>query len=121
MKHEKWRKGLSFLLVVALVLGVLVLPFTEEVYADGSDPIEGAVSNAINNYYNGTQDKVLDDWEELAGIYSYLEGQDSNSFSGGVDISDYVLPATGTGAAGLFAALMKGDGVKARELAEGLV
>ncbi len=121
MKHETWRKGLSFLLAVALVLGVLVVPFAEEVYADGPDPIEGAISNAINNYYNGTQDKVLDDWEELASIYSYLEGQDSNSYSGGVDISDYVLPATGTGAGGLFAALMKGDGVKARELAEGLV
>ena len=121
MKHETWRKGLSFLVVVALVLGVLVAPFAEEVHADGPDPMEGAISNAINNYYNGTQEKVLDDWEELAAIYSYLEGQDSNSYSGGVDISDYVLPATGTGAGGLFAALMKGDGVKARELAEGLV
>jgi hypothetical protein len=121
MKHEKCRKGLSFLLVVALVLGLLVVPFVEDAYADGPDPLEGAVTNAINNYYNGTQDKVLDDWEELAAIYSYLEGQPSNSYSGGVDISDYVLPATGTGAAGLFAALMKGDAIIARELAESLV
>ncbi|MDX9889193.1 MAG: DUF4430 domain-containing protein, partial [Anaerovoracaceae bacterium] len=115
------KKSMAFILMLAMVITSLGISGwgTDEAYAALVYP---QAENAINSYYNGSQNMVLDDWEELAAVYSYLEGYvASNSYRGGVDISAYVLPQTGTGAGGLFAALMKGDSGTATELAKNLV
>lgn len=120
MKQRNYRKGISWLIVICLLFGMMATIPAGETYADIT-PVEAAIDNAINNYYIGHKDKVLDDWEELAAIYSYMEGKAGNSYKAGVDISDFVLPDVGTGAGGLFTALMKGDKEKASVLANSLV
>ena len=112
------KRPLAFFLVLCMVWGLFLVPQAERVYGASEFP---QAEHAINTYYNTLQGKVLDDWEELAAVYAYLEAQGSNDYSTGVDISDYVLPATGTGAGGLFTALMKGDAATAATLANSLV
>ena len=115
------KRSMAFILVMAMVLTSMGISGWGVGQAYAETTYSPQVVNAIDKYYNGTQKYVLDDWEELASVYSYLEGETDNSYAGGVDISDYVLPETGTGAGGLFTALMKGDTLKATELANTLV
>lgn len=112
------KRFLAFFLALGMVLGLIIVPKASDVYAG---EFSEELANSINNYYNTSENKVLDHWEELASIYAYLEGQEGNDYNTGVDISDYILPDTGTGAGGLFTALMKGDEITAAALAGSLV
>lgn len=118
MTRIQLKRPIAFLLTICMVFGVFLIPETQAIYADTHFL---QAQNAIDMYYGISQNKVLDDWEELAAVYAYLEGQAENSYATGVDISDYVLPATGIGAGGLFSALMKGDVTTASTLALSLV
>ncbi|NCB42667.1 MAG: DUF4430 domain-containing protein [Clostridia bacterium] len=118
MKLVQSKRPVAFLLVLCMILGLIIVPKASEVYAGD---YATQLSNAITTYYHGSEDKILDDWEELAAVYAYLEEQGTNGYSTGVAINDYVLPATGTGAGGLFTALMKGDEATAATLAQSLI
>ena len=116
------KRSMAFILVMAMVLTSMGISGwgMDEAYA-GSTVYSAPVENAITTYYGVVQDNEIAHWEDFAAVYSYLEGIPGNTYDGGVDISGYVLPETGTGAGGLFTALMKGDAGKAGELARDLV
>ena len=115
MKNKQFRRPLAFLLTLCLCLGSAGTFSAQAVYAGA---YEVPLTNVMENYYGGSQEHVLDDWEELAAVYAWLGGGD---YSGGVDLSDYVLPDAGAGAGGLFQALMKGDADAASVFAGSLV
>lgn len=91
----RWTALLTTLLMLAAML-----PLASPAPALAASPAEDALSATISGYYQGSQQGVLDDWEELAAIYA-----------SGEDLTDYVLPATQTGNATttVITALIKGD------------
>lgn len=115
MKKNRFQKPLAFLLSLCLCLGSAGALSPQEAFAGA---YETQLANAMNNYYGGAQEKILDDWEELAAVYAWRSG---GTYNTGVDLSAYGLPAAGTGAGGLFQALMKGDADSAALLAGSLV
>lgn len=118
MKQYGLGRPLAFLLALCLLAGSAFAFCAEPVWAGA---YEAPLLNVINNYYGGSQENVLDDWEELAAVYAWLSGQPGSSYESGIDLSDWVLPDAGSGAGGLFRALMKGDAATATVLANGLV
>jgi hypothetical protein len=120
MKRKLFQssKAVALILTLALLLATMSGILCPQAFAGVYEP---PLSNAIETYYGGSQEGVLDDWEEFAAVYAYLEGREGNSYAAGVDLSGYVLPSDGTGAGGLFTALMKGDASRAALLADSLV
>ena len=118
MKNKRFRRPLAFLLTLCLCIGSAGVFSPQPAYAGA---YEVQLTNVMNNYYGGTQEKTLDDWEELAAVYAWLSGRPGAAYDTGVDLRGYVLPAAGSGAGGLFRALMKGDADAASVLAGSLV
>ncbi|MFA7197571.1 MAG: DUF4430 domain-containing protein, partial [Anaerovoracaceae bacterium] len=115
MKNKRFRKPLAFLLALCLCLGSAGTFSAQAVYAGA---YEVPLTNVMENYYGGSQEHVLDHWEDLAAVYAWIS---DGIYDAGVDLSDYVLPDAGTGSGGLFQALMKGDADAASVLARSLV
>ncbi len=86
------NRFIAFILTLSICFGLLGGFLPSQVYAGAYAP---ELSNAITTYYDGSQNKTLDDWEEFAAVYAYLENQPGNDYATGVDISDYVLPSVG--------------------------
>jgi hypothetical protein len=118
MKNKRFRKPLAFLLALCLCLGSAGTFSAQAVYAGA---YEVPLTNVMENYYGGSQEHVLDHWEDLAAVYAWLSGQPGASYETGVDLSAYVLPVVGSGADGLFHSLMKGDSAAAAAVAGTLV
>ena len=112
--REKWTKRTIWTIgkkTIAVLLAAVTIAAATPLPAAAADAATVAVSETISNYYQSSENYVLDDWEELAAIAA-----------AGEDLTDYQLPQTpASGSTAVITSLIKGKLTAAGSAAAAMV